>query len=378
MTGVLERRRDLLRMMRDLTLRNGFFTVTDLAAAANIPRSTAQDWINRLISERCIVLREEQRGRSPARYMTTSAMVSSSCKRIFTTVDGNEVRIFHECSSSGCASFCAYHHRLAKGAIREAERDGMLLTEKATLGNFQTEIGLYPSSAVGIAGVRKEDGFIIQRIRCIGGPAYSLTDMMACAEGVCSVNVAKNGRIVEGEVKTRALTHLLIGVDDTDSQEGGATFALALGLLEILGKLEGVIPIAHHVVMLKPDFQDCTAGNSCSFIEMAVEPDLTGQVIQNALRIIEDGTLSPDWGVAVREGFLIPETLRQFSSRVRKEIVTMDETIACAKESGIQLFGGRGRIGALAGLGFLDADACAMLNPGNVLRIQDQQVRENL
>ncbi len=56
----------------------------------------------------------------------------------------------------------------------------------------------------------------------------------------------------------------------------------------------------------------------------------------------------------------------------------MDETIACAKESGIQLFGGRGRIGALAGLGFLDADACAMLNPGNVLRIQDQQVRENL
>jgi len=43
MTGVLEHRREYLRLMRQLTLDNGFFTVTDIQHATGIPRSTAQE-----------------------------------------------------------------------------------------------------------------------------------------------------------------------------------------------------------------------------------------------------------------------------------------------------------------------------------------------
>ena len=49
MSSVLEHRREYLRLMRQFTLDNGTFTVTDIQHAAQIPRSTAQDWIMRLV-----------------------------------------------------------------------------------------------------------------------------------------------------------------------------------------------------------------------------------------------------------------------------------------------------------------------------------------
>ncbi len=89
MSSVLERRREYLRLLRQFTLDRGFFTVTDIQQATRIPRSTAQDWVNRLIREGCVLVREEKHGRSAAHYMAISAMPSSTCKRIFTTIDGD-------------------------------------------------------------------------------------------------------------------------------------------------------------------------------------------------------------------------------------------------------------------------------------------------
>ncbi|HZD42489.1 MAG TPA: sugar-specific transcriptional regulator TrmB, partial [Methanomicrobiales archaeon] len=173
MSRVLERRRTFLRLIRQFTLDFGFFTVHDLADAAHVPRSTAQDWINRLVEERCILLMEEKRGRHAARYAATSVIPSSTCKRIYTTVDGDQVEIYHECMSGGCAAFCEFHHRQAGGVLFQVERDGALLRECARLGREEISIGLYPSSAVGVRGVERKGDYIVQHIRCTGGPAYS-------------------------------------------------------------------------------------------------------------------------------------------------------------------------------------------------------------
>ena len=105
MSSVLEHRRDYLRLMRQFTLDNGFFTVTDIQKSAGIPRSTAQDWVSRLLREGCVLIRDEKRGRNAARYAAISAMPSSTCRRIFTAVDGENVAIYHECVSGACAAF---------------------------------------------------------------------------------------------------------------------------------------------------------------------------------------------------------------------------------------------------------------------------------
>ena len=86
--------------------------------------------------------------------------------------------------SGACAAFCGYHHRRAGGVLTHIQREGTLLRECARIGKSAISIGLYPDAAVGVTGVRREGDTVVQEIRCIGGPAYSLSDMMSGAQGV--------------------------------------------------------------------------------------------------------------------------------------------------------------------------------------------------
>ncbi|SCL75235.1 methanogenesis imperfect marker protein 11 [Methanoculleus chikugoensis] len=364
MSRVLERRKLYLRLMRQATLERGYFTVADIAEATETPRSTVQDWVNRLIEEGCVLVTEEQRGRHAARYAASSVMPESACRRIFTTVDGGEVEIYHECMSGGCAAFCEFHHARAGGALQSVRRDGTLLRERASLGRREVAVGLDPAPAVGIVGVFHEDGYVRQQIRSIGGPAYSLTDMMSLAEGVCGVTVRREGPVVEGEVVTRALAYVAVGIDDTDTGTEGATFALALALLQHLAKLDGVMPIGHRVAMLNPRLEARTAGNSCSCIELAVDPDLVPRIEEAAVRFVAGEAASPEWGIAVRQGFRVPGALRAYGRSAREAVIGREEAERAAERFGAHLHGGRGVIGALAAVSLIGLPHDVLLDPG--------------
>ena len=363
MSSVLEHRRTYLRLMRQFTLDKGWFTVTEIQKSTSIPRTTAQDWVNRLLREGCVILREEKRGRSAARYAAISAMPSSTCRRIFTTVDGDRVAIYHDCMSGACAAFCGHHHRLAGGVLSGVERDGNLLREEAELGNRDISVGLAPLSAVGVCGVEQSGDEIIQHIRCIGGPAYSLSDMMARAEGVVRVEARHDGHIVEGQVWTRALLQVTIGIDDTDTNEGGATFALALALLNHLGRSPGIIPISHHVAMLNPSVFAKTAGNSASFIEIAVEPASFSGLMEKTTRFVVDESLSHEWGIAMRSGLDLPEGLREYGQMARSQVISRPLAEATAERFGVLLAGGNGVIGALAAVALAGLSHEILLDP---------------
>jgi len=363
MSSVLEHRRMYLRLMRQFTLENGYFTVTDIQKAAGIPRSTAQDWVTRLVREGCVLIRNEKSGRSPARYAALSAMPASTCRRIFTTVDGDRVAIYHECMSGACAAFCGYHHGLAGGILSHIERDGTLLRESATLGTRGIVIGPSPHSAVGVCGVEKRDDGIVQHIRCIGGPAYSLSDMMARAEGVTHVESKSHEHLVEGSVWTSALTQVTVGIDDTDTREGGATFALALALLDHMRRIKGVLPISHHVVMLNPGVAEKTAGNSASYLELAVRPDRYESVIEKIRKFVAGESLSTEWGIAIRHGLEVSEELREYGKLVREQIISRPVAEAVAAKSGIVLYGGNGVIGALGAVALTNLPHEILLDP---------------
>jgi hypothetical protein len=363
MAGVLERRRGYLRLMRQFTLDNGFFTITDILHATGLPRSTAQDWVNRLLGEGCVLLRDEKRGRSAAHYVAISAMPSSACRRIFTTIDGDNVEIYHDCMSGACAAFCGYHHALAGGVLVSVERDGTLLRECARIGTRDVPVGLSPLPAVGVTGIEQDGDTVVQHIRCIGGPAYSLSDMMARAEGVMQVRTRHAGPIVEGDVRTRALKHVIVGLDDTDSKEGGATFALALALLLHVTRIKGVLPISHHVAMLNPDVFMKTAGNSSSFIEVAVEPGSYLNLEAKTLQFVAGESLSREWGVAIRSGLGIPEGLREYGRQVRNQVITRAVAEATAERFDVTLHGGNGVIGALGAVALAGLPHEILLDP---------------
>ena len=204
---------------------------------------------------------------------------------------------------------------------------------------------------------------IVQHIRSIGGPAYSLSDMMARAEGVVRVESRHNGHIVEGQVRTRALLQVTIGIDDTDSKEGGATFALALALLNHLGRSPGILPISHHIAMLNPSVFSKTAGNSASFIEVGVEQDSFSGLIEKATRFIADESLSREWGIAIRSGLDLPEGLREYGQMARSQVISRTLAEAIAERFGVSLAGGNGVIGALAAVALVGLPHEILLDP---------------
>jgi tRNA(Ile2) C34 agmatinyltransferase TiaS len=169
--------------------------------------------------------------------------------------------------------------------------------------------------------------------------------------------------MVEGKVRTRALKQVTIGIDDTDSKDGGATFALALALLTHLARSPGIIPISHHVVMLNPSVYQKTAGNSASFIEIAAEPASFSGLVEKTTRFIADESLSREWGIAIRSGLDLPEGLREYGEMARSQVISRPLAEATAERFGVLLAGGNGVIGALAAVALAGVPNEILLDP---------------
>lgn len=368
--GVLHRRTLFLQAMRQKTFESGYFTTADIAESEAIPRSTAQDWINRLLREGCIFTKEKTHGRNPAHYATRSVLPKTTCKRIFVTATDGYAEIFHECMSGGCAGFCEFHHRRAGGAAISVSRDGLIFRETAKLSTPEERASLeynlsLDHAAVGLLSVEREGDDIVQTIRSIyGGSAYSLSSMMSLAKGVSAVTVESENGFVTGTVRTPVLVPVTIGIDDTDRKGcGGATFALANALFTYLTESGDAIGIRHQVAALSPNIEEMTAGNSCSFLELAVVPANLETLGEKICRFVSDESVSDNWGVAIFTGIFIPTALEELVARIRKERVTCAEVRDCASRCGVSWYGKRGVIGAVAAVGLKNQPQEVLLDP---------------
>lgn len=364
----LEKRKELLGLIEKIARDKGCFDVYDLSETTGMPRSTIQDWVNRFVDDGCISVLEECAGRKRAKYAMRRIrnLPTSACKKIFTTVDGDTVEIFHECRSEGCIAFCEYMYAMGNPRVR---KNGLILRQKVKAG----PVALAPNVSLDLEKVIVSNGLVYQHIRTFGGPAYSLTEMMESADGVLDIKYSKKGNYVEGIVVTEALTHMAIGVDDTDDAESGATFALTLSLLDLLSSIEGVRRISHNVGFLYPDVPDKTAGNAVSYIEMAVKNELVESLTQRAIEYLRSQTRSKDTGMAIKLGLKTCPELLDFARRARDGIVTVEEALAAAKRSRVRTYevtGKRGLIGAIASLGMMECppeklmDVTEAISPG--------------
>lgn len=362
MSKILEKRKLCIGLVRRLTDEVGSFTVQDIILETGLPRSTVQDWMVRLLEEQQIDLIAGASGRKPARYSfrVKHGLPFSACKRIFTTIDSIHGigEIYHHCSSEGAVMFCAFTHKKAGGAIISTRYEGLMLREKFRLGDIpQMEIAKQRGPSVVVERVDLLGDKVVQTLKAFGGPAHSLTETMKNAKGVLSVELYDKEGYTEGRIYTEALEHLTIGIDDTDTEDAGATWALSLSLLDYLG--ESVEKISHKVVMLNPDIKFKTAGNAVSFIEIAINPNKYDEIITKCVNFLIKTTLSENTTIAVLHGLHIPNDLIKFANNVRTKEVKISEAIKTAKKCGIDVFeitGKMGVVGAVASLAFFESN----------------------
>ncbi|NVM28225.1 MAG: sugar-specific transcriptional regulator TrmB [Candidatus Helarchaeota archaeon] len=366
MSKTLKKRTVCLNLVKSITKRKGHFTITDIIKETNAPRSTIQDWINRLVNEGYITRIEEATGSKPARFSyVMKSEYPTACKNIFTCLDkdNNLVEIYHFCGSEGCTTYCAYAHKQTGGVILETRHDGVFLRELAKIGR-EPLVGLGSKSAVGIEEIRVEGNEIVQTIKATGGPAYSLTETMGGAMGVKHIEHTKQKSFIEGKIYTAALEHVTVGVDDTDDVEEGATWATSLALLN---NLKSINRISHKIVFLNPNIRFKTLGNNASFIEFAVSESNLERVIKDILEFLQYKTVSEQTAIAIMRGLVVPTQLKQFANKVRAKEISIAEAETVANElNNVELYeitGLQGKIGALASLAFLREDATSLLNP---------------
>ncbi len=366
MSKTLKKRAICLNLIKTISKEKGFFTVTDLIKETNVPRSTVQDWINRLVNEGYVNRLEDAAGSRPAKfnYLLKSEYPTTACKNIFTCLDrkNNLVEIYHHCGSEGCTTYCAYAHRQTGGVIINTRHDGVFLRELAKIGREPLE-GLGSKSSVGIEEISIEGDEIIQIIKATGGPAYSVTETMGGAMGVRRIEHTKKGNYIEGKIYTPALEHITVGIDDTDDLEEGATWAISLSLLN---NLKNTYRIAHRIVFLNPNIQYKTLGNNASFIEFAIRESDYESVLSDIRDFLSYKTVSEHTAIAVMRGLIVPERLKLFANRVRTQEVSITETDQVAKDLNIDLIeitGERGKVGALASIAFLREAPSCLLNP---------------
>jgi tRNA(Ile2) C34 agmatinyltransferase TiaS len=115
--------------------------------------------------------------------------------------------------------------------------------------------------------------------------------------------------------------------------------------------------------MLNPDIYIKTAGNSSSFIEVAVAPESYGDLEGKTLRFVAGESLSREWGIAIRSGLTIPGGLREYGRLVRRQAVTRAVAEATGERFGVTLHGGNGVIGALGAVALAGLPHEVLLDP---------------
>jgi tRNA(Ile2)-agmatinylcytidine synthase len=160
-------------------------------------------------------------------------------------------------------------------------------------------------------------------------------------------------------METPRLPLLHIGIDDTDSSEGMCTTYLAAVLIDEIKESFGLrLEGFPRLIRLNPNCPYKTRGNAALSFRFRLPQEFIPQVKELVLARVEQMAMLEDEGTESGVAFYVgeepPALLGEFSSRVVKVMVTIEDADQVALELGIEVHkfkAGRGIIGALAAIG---------------------------
>ncbi len=200
----------------------------------------------------------------------------------------------------------------------------------------------------GIAAVAVDDHEIAITYRGLGGGGVGASICRASAYGISRYesDPSGGGKLAGSTIWLPHRKRVIIGVDDTDTPEEGATWTLAHNIARAVED-EHSRYLTHTIVQLYPvpyRTKNCVS-IACEFATS--DPD---GLIRRYHDYLEEYTLSEDTGMAVWQGF-DPSPLEEFGRRVKMGEVSIDDLAALDDRLSI-IMDGRGVIGAVAAIPF--------------------------
>lgn len=284
-------------------------------------------------------------------------------KRLITMVDekAKRVKIVEECCAQGPVEWDAMNRMRARGVVEHIEVMGTTLVMEARLGEGEVRFGPASKDTGGQAlkSVHVRDGKVETTWVGLAGASVGVGACLPQAEGVekaefLSDDLVGGSRMVEIRITTPLHRRLILGLDDTDTKEKGATWVLGLQLGR---ELPFGMFLNHKIVQLNPHAPQKTTNCASTGVAFAIPPGDIDRAIQWAKEHVAKHTYSDHTCMTAFEGLDVPKRLVKYGAEAKESILAIHDAEHAAKESGvrvIEITGMRGAIGAVAAIGCFD------------------------
>jgi len=278
-----------------------------------------------------------------------------------------ELHEFHaRGKAGGGAAWEVYHFPRTSSLILEARREGPRNVIVCRAG--VCELDLIP----GLAGAGLERVNILEdRVELtyagLAGGGVAATVCRGLAQGVLGMEIESLGggaRLGRATLVLPRLYKITVGVDDTDDEEKGATWA-SVNESAWHTEREGLAAyLAHSIVQLFPQNPYRTTNCCSTAVVLGVQGERVEEATGFLLEGVRERTYSDEAAAAILRSLRPPQELQRFTRAAKSRMVEEEEADNLASWLGLEvreITGSRGRIGALAALGMADRPDEAVL-----------------
>ncbi len=285
------------------------------------------------------------------------------CKGLYTIVDEKNgvAKVIETCSARGPVEWDVVNRKRTGGIISDIVLDGHTVIMDTVVGKKELKFG--PASAdIGGQGIESLEikGDEVHTVwRGIAGAGVGVGACLPQADGVIRTIYPDDFKmggayIASTEIVTPKMVRVIIGVDDTDTPQKGASWvaSLKMGMSCPHGKF-----LEHKIIQLNPKAPNKTTNCCSTAVSFAVLPSKVDELIEYCKEFIAKESYSDDTVMTVFKGLKQPEALVDWSWKAKSILYTPEEAIRIAEENDVEIHyitGKKGVIGAVAAIGCFD------------------------
>ena len=285
------------------------------------------------------------------------------CKGFFTLVDekAGKARIIEKCVSKGPGEWDLVNRRRTGGVIDRISIESDFIVMDVTIGEKELNFG--PVSAdvggQGLSALKVEGDEVRTTWFGIAGATVGIGACIPQCSDVIRTEYPDDFQIggahrAHVDIITPKMVRVIIGIDDTDTKEKGASWvvSLKLGMECPIGRF-----LEHKIIQLNPKVPNKTTNCCSTAVSFAVKEEEIPALIEYAVDFVRKQSYSEDAVITVFQGLEVPEKLRDYGWSCKSVLYTTDDAIKVAEETGVQIIsvtGLKGVIGAVAAIGCFD------------------------
>ena len=285
------------------------------------------------------------------------------CQGFFTMVDEENkiAQIVEKCVSRGPTEWDIVNRKRTGGVIKDIRLDGVTIIMDTIIGEAPMNFGPVSSElgGQGISSLLVKGDRVHTRWTGLAGATVGIGACIPQSDDVIETIYPDDFKIggahrAEVEIVTPKMVRVIIGVDDTDTKEKGASWVTMM-------KLGRDCPVGryldHKIIQLNPKAPNKTTNCCSTAVAFAVRPDEVQKLVDFAKDYLKQNTYSKDTVMTVFTGLRIPDELERFGWEAKYILFEVDDALKVAERCGVEVIeitGPKGTIGAVAAIGCFD------------------------